>query len=193
MLALLYAEAFVLMGVFVAVYNYAGFRLTAAPYRLGQGAVGAVFLLYVLGSASSAWFGSLAGRLGAARVFPAPIVLLIAGLGLTIARPLGLVVAGIGVVTIGFFGAHAIASAWVGERAPDARGRASALYLFAYYAGSSVLGAAGGIAWTRAGWSGVAGIALTLGLAALAGTGALARLAPGRTGPSIPGPAPVEF
>ena len=177
-LPLLYAEAFVLMGVFVTIYNYAGFRLLAPPYSLGQAAVGAVFLLYIVGSASSAWFGALAGRVGRRRIFWVPVVLLIAGVALTAARPLALVVAGIGVVTIGFFGAHSIASAWVGRRATQDRGQASALYLFAYYMGSSVLGSAGGFAWSRAGWSGVAGFCLVLGALALLGALLLARIAP---------------
>ena len=166
-LPLLYAEAFLLMGVFVTIYNYAGFRLLAPPYSLSQAAVGAVFLLYILGSASSAWFGGLAGRLGRRRVFWVPIALLIAGTGLTTARPLALFVAGIGVVTIGFFGAHSIASAWVGRRAIGQRGQAAALYLFFYYLGSSVLGSAGGVAWSRAGWPGVAGFCLVAGVLAL--------------------------
>jgi YNFM family putative membrane transporter len=168
---LLFAEAFLLMGVFVSIYNYAGFRLMAPPYGLGHAAVGAIFLLYLLGSASSTWFGGVAGRLGRRRIFWMPVVLLIAGVALTAARPLVLVVAGIGVVTIGFFGAHSIASAWVGRRAHGRRGQAAALYLFFYYAGSSVLGSLGGVAWSRGGWPGVAsfcgalgGVALGLGL-----------------------------
>jgi YNFM family putative membrane transporter len=168
---LLFAEAFVLMGVFVSVYNYAGFRLMAPPYGLGHAAVGAIFLLYLLGSASSTWFGGIAGRLGRRRIFWMPVVLLIAGVALTAAQPLALVVVGIGVVTIGFFGSHSIASAWVGRRALGRRGQAAALYLFFYYVGSSVLGSFGGIAWTRAGWPGVAwfcgalgGVALVLGM-----------------------------
>ncbi|KQS03269.1 hypothetical protein ASG11_02500 [Sphingomonas sp. Leaf357] len=154
-MALLFAEAFLLMGVFVSIYNYAGFRLMGAPYGLSHAAVGAIFLLYLLGSVSSAWFGGLAGTLGR-RVFWVPVILLIAGVALTAARPLALVIAGIGIVTIGFFGAHSIASAWVGRRASARRGQAAAVYLFFYYAGSSVLGSLGGMAWTRGGWSAVA-------------------------------------
>ncbi len=166
-LPLLYAEAFLLMGIFVTIYNYAGFRLLAPPYALGQAAVGAVFLLYLLGSASSAWFAGLAGRMGRRRVFWVPIAIAIAGTALTLARPLGVFVAGIGVVTIGFFGAHSIASAWVGRRATGQRGQAAALYLFFYYLGSSVLGSAGGVAWSRYGWAGVAGFCLVAGVVAL--------------------------
>ena len=170
---LLYLEAFLLMGVFVTVYNYAGFRLMGPPYGLSQSAVGAVFLLYVLGSISSAKFGTLAGRLGRRTIFWVPVVVLIAGVALTAMQPLALVIAGIAVVTIGFFGAHSIASAWVGRRAQSvagggARGQAAAFYLFFYYMGSSVLGSAGGFAWTHAGWPGVTGFCLVIGGVALA-------------------------
>ena len=177
-LPLLYAEAFLLMGVFVTVYNYAAFRLMASPYGLGQAEVGAIFLLYILGSISSAWFGGLAGRIGRRRVFWLPIVLLIVGVGATDLASLWLIVAGIALVTIGFFGAHSIASAWVGRRAAANRGQASALYLFFYYLGSSVLGSAGGIAWTRGGWSGVAGFCAILVAASLAIAARLAMVRP---------------
>lgn len=177
-LPLLYMEAFVLMGVFVTVYNYAGFRLMAPPYLLSQAAVGAVFLLYIVGSASSAWFGALAGRVGRRRIFWVTVLILIAGVGITSAQRLALFILGIGVVTAGFFGAHSIASSWVGRRALHNRGQAAALYLFAYYLGSSVLGSAGGVAWTKAGWQGVTWFCLALDAVALAGAAALARVAP---------------
>jgi YNFM family putative membrane transporter len=177
-LPLLYAEAFLLMGIMVTIYNYAAFRLVAAPYRLSQSAVGAVFLLYVVGSASSAWFGALAGRIGRRRVFWVAVSVMLAGVAIAALRPLPLVVIGIGVMTAGFFGAHSIASAWVGRRAPGRRGKASALYLFAYYMGSSVLASAGGFAWTHGGWAGVTWFCLALGAVALAIAVLLSRVPP---------------
>ncbi|AXJ95240.1 MFS transporter [Sphingomonas sp. FARSPH] len=190
-LPILYAEAFVLMGVFVTVYNYAGFRLVAPPYALSQAAVGAVFLLYILGSLSSAWFGSLAGRVGRRRLFWVPVLLLLGGLAIGAATPLALVVIGIALVTIGFFGAHSIASAWVGRRARRNRGQAAAIYLFFYYLGSSVLGSAGGFAWTHRGWPGVTAFCIVLALLALAGGAWLARVPP-LPDPEEPRVAPVE-
>lgn len=174
---LLYAEGFLLMGLFVTLYNYAGFRLMAPPYSLGQAAVGAVFLLYLLGSWSSAWFGARAGRLGRRRVFWQPVVIAIAGIALTAASPLPLVVAGIGLATVGFFGGHSIASAWVGRRAGERRGAGASWYLCCYYLGSSVLGSAGGIAWSRAGWPGITLFCLALSALALVG-GVLLSLVP---------------
>ncbi len=164
----LYAEGFLLMGAFVTIYNYAGFRLEGAPYHLSQAAVGSVFLLYILGSLTSAWFGGLAGRLGPRKLFWMPIAVLIVGIALTAAAPLPAIILGIAVVTGAFFAAHSSASGWVGRRATRDRAQASALYLLFYYLGSSLLGSAGGIAWTHAGWPGVATFAGALVVTALA-------------------------
>lgn len=164
----LYVEGFLLMGVFVSVYNYAGFRLEGPPYGLSQAAVGSVFLLYILGSFSSAWFGGWAGRVGRRKVFWMPIVTLIIGIGLTATRPLWSIILGIAVITTAFFAAHSTASGWVGRRATRDRAQASALYLLFYYLGSSLLGSAGGLAWNRASWPGVATFGVVLVLVALA-------------------------
>lgn len=175
-LPLLFAAAFLLMGIFVTVYNYTGFRLLAPPYSLSPTAVGAIFLLYIVGSFSASWVGGIAGTYGRRRVFWMPVVVLLAGVALTAARPLPLVILGIAVVTAGFFGAHSIASSWVGRRARADRGQAAALYLFFYYLGSSVLGSAGGLAWNCAGWPGVAVFCAVLAVATLAVAARLARV-----------------
>ncbi len=162
----LFLEAFLIMGAFISIYNYAGYRLLAAPYSLSQGEVGLIFLLYLLGSFSSATAGHLSGKLGPRRALWAPLVLFVVGIVLTGAGPLPLVIAGIALVTIAFFATHAIASSWVGRRARTDRAQGTAGYLFFYYMGSSVLGSAGGYAWTRAGWNGV--VLFASGLIALA-------------------------
>ena len=144
-----------LMGCFVAVYNGLGFRLQAAPYHLGEAAVAAVFLVYPLGSVSSAVAGRLADRVGRRQVLPAGVLIALAGVALTLLSPLVVVITGIAVLTIGFFAAHSVASSWVGRRAHSARAQASALYLLAYYAGSSIGGPLGGVTWSADRWDGV--------------------------------------
>ncbi len=163
----LYTEAFLLMGSFITLYNYVGFRLLAPPYSLSQSAVGAIFLFYIVGSFISTWFGHLAGRLGRRRVFWIPILTFLAGVALTAAAPLLLIILGIGVATAGYFGAHSVASSWVSRRGHAAPAQAAAFYLFFLYVGSSVLGSAGGVAWTRAGWPGVAAFVVCLLVLAL--------------------------
>jgi len=60
----LYATGFIIMGAFVAIYNYIGFRLLAPPFLLSQSAIGAIFVVYLLGSVASAVMGRLADRYG---------------------------------------------------------------------------------------------------------------------------------
>ncbi len=151
----LFIEGFLLMGSFVTTYNYIAYRLLAPPYRLSQTEVGAIFAVYLLGTGSSAWVGNLASRLGRRKVFWATTAVMLAGLLLTLMTPLGIVITGIAILTVGFFGAHSIASSWVGLRARHSKAQASALYLFFYYVGSSVVGSCGGLFWSALGWSGV--------------------------------------
>ena len=165
---LLYLEGFLLMGAFVSIYNYAGFRLQAAPYGLSQSAVSCVFLLYILGSVSSAWFGGLAGRVGREKLFWLPVLGVLAGIALTAGSSLPVIILGIAVVTAAFFAAHSTASGWVGQLAGRDKAQAASLYLLFYYLGSSILGSAGGFAWTVGAWPGVALFTGALVLAALA-------------------------
>jgi MFS transporter, YNFM family, putative membrane transport protein len=152
----LFALGFLLMGVLVTTYNYIGFRLEAAPFSLSQAAIGFVYCIYVIGAVSSATMGELAGRYGRRRVIGLAIAFMPIGVALTLPDNLWLMILGVGVLTIGFFGGHSIASSWVSLRAETARAQASALYLFFYYAGSSVAGSIGGWVFALDRWPGVA-------------------------------------
>nr|WP_167384378.1 MFS transporter [Pseudomonas caspiana] len=173
-LPLLFLEAFLLMGSFVTLFNYIGYRLLAEPYHLSQAVVGLFSVVYLSGIYSSAKIGSLADKLGRRQVLWAVIVLMLAGMALTMFEPLALVVIGVVMFTFGFFGAHSVASSWIGRRALKAKGQASSLYLFSYYAGSSVAGTAGGVCWHYGGWN---GIGLFIGVLLLIALGVALKLA----------------
>lgn len=174
----LFAEAFLLMGGFVCVYNYIGFRLLDPPFSLSQTAIGAIFVVYLAGTASSAMTGEVASRLGRRKVLWLAIAVALAGVLMTLSGSLWVIVIGIVVTTVGFFGAHSVASSWIGRRALRDRAQASSIYLCLYYLGSSVLGTAGGWFFAHAGWGGVVAFVCTLYGAALAVALRLARLAP---------------
>ncbi|MFZ0205082.1 MAG: MFS transporter [Roseiarcus sp.] len=157
-LRLLFAEGFLVMGSLVCTYNYIGFRLAAPPFSLSQTTIGFVFALYLVGAASSALMGELAGRLGRRRVIWIAAMIELAGVAVTLPDNLGAVIGGVALITWGFFGVHSVASSWVGLRAPTGRAQATALYLFFYYLGSSVAGSAGGWFFARWAWPGVAGL-----------------------------------
>jgi YNFM family putative membrane transporter len=154
----LFALGFLLMGCFVTLYNYAGFRLLARPYSLSQSVISAIFTVYLVGIFASALFGRLADRYGRGAMLCIGVGTMLAGMLLTLAASLFLLVAGVVLFTFGFFAAHSVASGWVGQLARGYKAQAAALYLLAYYLGSSVLGSLGGKCWEWGGWSGVAGM-----------------------------------
>ncbi|WP_337996304.1 MFS transporter [Oleispirillum naphthae] len=158
----LFLIAFVSMGAFVTVYNYASFRLLAPPFSLSHSQIGLIFTAYLFGIASSSLAGGLSDRVGRAPVLTGGALVALAGLALTLSSSLAAAIAGIALVTIGFFAAHSIASGWVGRTADGAKGHAASLYLLAYYLGSSLLGSSGGWFWTHMGWPAVAAFCATL-------------------------------
>lgn len=164
----LYAQAFLLMGGFVALYNFLGFRLTAPPFNLPHGLVSLVFLAYLAGTWASARAGAEATRFGRKKVLLSAIVIMGIGVAVTLGNHPAVVLVGLVIATGGFFGAHAIASGWTGRLAPDGKAQASSLYNLAYYTGSSVIGWFGGVAFDALGWTAVATTILLLaGLAAI--------------------------
>lgn len=148
----LYLIGFALMGGFSTVYNYLTFRLSATPFSLSSAVIGALFVVYLAGSYSSSAAGRLADRAGRRSILVLGVLVTIAGVALTLPASLPLIVAGLVVLTVGFFAAHSVASSWVGARAPVAPAQASALYLCLYYIGSSVAGTSGGVFYARGGW-----------------------------------------
>lgn len=167
LMVLLYLEAFLFMGVFVCLYNYAGFRLSEPPFSLSQIAIGLIFLLYLLGGVNSAIFGWLSGRFGRGAMMATALVLQLVGVVITLSGSLPLFVFGVAVSTLGFFGAHSTASGWVGARGANQGGKGAALYLFFYYLGSAILSVGGGMAWDSGGWTNVVAYTAVLSLLSL--------------------------
>ncbi|MFA1714004.1 MFS transporter [Peribacillus frigoritolerans] len=155
-LVLLFGMAFLLMGSFVTVYNFVGIPLMGPPYHLSQTLIGFIFIIYLVGTFSSTWLGKLADQYSRRGVLLIGIAIMLIGALLTLLAPLLLKIMGLALFTFGFFGAHSIASSWVGSLADKSeKAQASALYLLFYYAGSSIVGASGGLFLMKFGWGGV--------------------------------------
>ncbi|MCZ4077440.1 MFS transporter [Rhodococcus sp. H36-A4] len=152
----LYGQGFLLMGGFVAIYNYLGFRLEAGPFGLPQSLISLIFVAYLSGTVSSRIAGQLAVRHGRGVVLAGSTATMAAGVALTISTNLIVLLTGLVVLTIGFFAAHAIASGWTGQRAVVGRTQATSLYNLFYYGGSSVLGWLGGVVFQMYGWTAMA-------------------------------------
>ncbi|QPI45068.1 MULTISPECIES: MFS transporter [Pectobacterium] len=154
-LPLLFLQGFLLMGAFVTLFNYIGYRLLASPYLLSQAVVGLLSVVYLTGSYSSPKAGALTARYGRGPVLSISILLMLTGLGITALTPVFAIFGGMMLFTAGFFAAHSVASSWIGQRARRAKGQASSMYLFSYYLGSSLAGTLGGLFWHSFGWTGI--------------------------------------
>ncbi|WP_042351405.1 MFS transporter [Bacillus massiliigorillae] len=143
------------MASFVSLYNYIGFQLIDPPYSLSQTLVGFIFIVYIFGSVSSTWMGMLSDRYGRKKILQLSLLILLSGIFITLNTNLFIKILGIAIFTFGFFASHSIASGWVGKAATHDKAQASSLYLFFYYAGSSIGGTVSGIIYKSFDWAGV--------------------------------------
>lgn len=151
----LYGMGFLFMGSFVSLYNYIGFQLIAPPYNVNPTLVSFIFVLYLVGTFSSSFLSRMSDKYGRFEIIRLSTACMLAGALITLGNSLLFKILGIGVLTFGYFGCHSIISAWVGIIATHDKAQASSLYLFFYYAGSSIGGTVSGIFLETHGWSGV--------------------------------------
>lgn len=162
-----YYIAAILFFVFVGLFNYLGYHLHQAPYFLSTTIIGLLYLSYLAGTFSS----TLSGRLDQVFTIPQRVVsglgIMILGIILMITSPLWSILLGLVVLSFGFFFAHSASSSWVSRHAREAKGSASALYLFAYYMGGSVGSLSLGWVWEPWGWKAVTLVCIVLILLAV--------------------------
>ncbi|QKV94499.1 MFS transporter [Streptomyces sp. NA02950] len=168
LLCRLYAIGALFMTVFGAVYTVIGYRLVAEPFGLSQSLIGSIFLIYLVGTVSSAATGKLVGRLGRRGALYVAVTTTAAGLLLSLLNSIGAVLLGLVLITAGFFAGHAAASSAVSRTAKTGRAQAAALYQASYYIGSSAGGALGALAFHAAGWAGTVLLGLVAVVAAAA-------------------------
>ena len=177
----LFVLAFLLMGSFVALFNYIAFHLAAPPFLLSPILIGLLFVVYLLGIVGASLASHWVSRFGAVRVMQGGILCMIVGVLLCLSNVLVVVILGLSAVVFGFFAAHAVASGQVGVHAKQAKAQASALYLCAYYLGSSVIGYVMGYVWEHGSWGAfIAGLVVVLVVALLC----ISRLSQGLSGSS---------
>ncbi|MDJ1370679.1 MFS transporter [Gulosibacter molinativorax] len=154
----LYTQPFLLMGGFVAIYNYLGYHLTKAPFFLPVWVSSLVFLAYLAGTFTSPFAGRLASQYGRKRMLLIFQSITWVGLAIMLVPNIVAIVSGLIILTAAFFGAHAITSGWSGSFPKFGRAQSTALYNLSYYIGSSVLGFVGGLFFQQWGWPGLVGM-----------------------------------
>lgn len=153
---------FVLMGSLVSYYNYLQYRLGDTPFSLPDTVIPFVFLLYLFGTLSANWMGRLTDRRSRRGVMMLGLAIMAVGALMSLSSFLPVVLVGTAAMVFGFFGAHAVASGFVGVWARQQRAQASAVYLFGYHVGSALAGFLGGVFFGAFGWLGEVGTVMVL-------------------------------
>lgn len=96
----LFLQGFLLMGGFVALFNYIGFRLAGAPFGLSSTFIGLLFVVYLGGIFSAGWAGRLVPRFGARQVLRGGVALMLLGVGLCATPWLASIVVGLGALSL---------------------------------------------------------------------------------------------
>lgn len=172
-LLVMYLQGMLLMGGFVAVYNFLGFYLLDDPFNLPVAVVSLVFLAYLMGTVTSPWAGRMAAKYRPSRVLMVLSATMVVAILLTLVPNIWVLLFGVLVFTGAFFGAHSVASGWAGAAAEGGRAQSTSLYNLCYYAGSSIFGWLGGVFLTHYGWTGTVLMTVGLTLIALATTALL--------------------
>ncbi len=150
----MYVVAISLMGSFVSVYNYLGFKLEAAPYHLPHYIIAFIFLMYAFGIGGNLIAGPLSDKYPPKKILMGALFVVFLGLGLMMFSPLFIILIGLVLFTISFFSAHTVASRIVIQLSHKAKSSATALYWFFYYMGSTVLGSSTGVFINNQNWNG---------------------------------------
>lgn len=150
-----FAVGFCILFSLVATFTYISFRLADPPYGLGAAALGGVFVVYLAGAAASPWAGRLAGKIGARAVVATGGAVAVAGLAITLAQPLWVVLIGMTATTVGIFISQSVATGYVAVAGASARSAAVGLYVAAYYLGGGLGAVIPAAPWRAAGWPGV--------------------------------------
>jgi MFS transporter, YNFM family, putative membrane transport protein len=102
-LLFLYSIGFLLMGVYVTLFNYIGYPLRKAPYYLSQTTLGFIFFVNLIGSWGSIVFGKMADRYPRPYVVSWAVILLLSGALLTLNGSLLVKIIGLIIFAFGFF------------------------------------------------------------------------------------------
>ncbi len=183
-----YAVGFGVLFNFICTFTYVSFHLAAAPYNLSSSALGAIFVVYLVGSVLTPWIGWAVTRFGRRRFMVWVIALWVVGIALTMAPSLPLIILGLAVSAGCGLICQAISTGYVTITAKAGRSSAVGLYVTSFYIGGSFGAALGGVAWTLAGWPACVALVVAM-LLVMAG---IVYFAWARHVPAGPAMAPIE-
>jgi predicted MFS family arabinose efflux permease len=151
-LAATYGVGFCVLFTLVATFTYVNFYLAAPPFLLSTAALGLLFVVYLVGAVVTPVAGRWIDRLGHRFALTVAFSGGAAGIALTLAHSLPLVMVGLALCCTGVFIGQSSASSYIGTVTGEARAAAVGLYVMFYYIGGSFGAEIPGHLWSRGGW-----------------------------------------
>jgi predicted MFS family arabinose efflux permease len=148
-----FAVGFNVLFSLVGVFTWITFHLSAEPYRLSTTALSSLFFVYLIGLVVTPAAGFLITKVGLRAGIAGAICCSIAGVLLTLAPSLTVIILGLAMMSSGVFIAQTASQSHLRVAAPPgARVTAAGFYLTCYYLGGTAAGVVPGAFWALGKW-----------------------------------------
>jgi YNFM family putative membrane transporter len=148
-----FAVGFSVLFSLVGVFTWITFYLTAPPFRLSITALSSLFFVYLIGLVVTPAAGYLITRVGLRAGIGGAMCCSIAGVLLTLAHSLPIVILGLAMLSSGVFIAQTASQSHLRVAAPPgARVIAAGIYITCYYLGGTAAGVVPGAFWAFGKW-----------------------------------------
>lgn len=162
-----FAVGFNVLFSLVGVFTWITFKLAAAPFHLSTTALSSLFFVYLIGLVVTPAAGFLITRVGLRAGVGGAICVSIAGVLLTLAPSLTVVIIGLTLLSSGVFIAQTASQSHLRVAAPPGtRVTAAGLYLTCYYLGGTAAGVVPGAFWNLGKWPACVGFIVVMQLIA---------------------------
>lgn len=163
-----FAVGFNVLFSLVGVFTWITFYLSAAPFHLSTTALSSLFFVYLVGLVVTPVGGYLITRIGLRAGIGGAIACSIAGVLLTLAHSLPVVILGLAMLSSGVFVAQTASQSHLRVAAPaGARVTAAGIYITFYYLGGTAAGVVPGAFWALGKWAACVAFIVAMQLIAL--------------------------
>lgn len=148
-----FAQGFVSLGVFNALFSVLPFRLHDQYPLFGGVLTSSLLGLYAVAFISAQSGGRLASRFGHGPPLAVGYLLAFGGLVVLFVPSVAAVALGVAAAVLGIFLIHPLNSAEAGRRMPAHRAQSTALYQISWLAGATLIGPAASVIYESWGWA----------------------------------------
>jgi MFS transporter, YNFM family, putative membrane transport protein len=146
----------------VAMFTYVTFHLAAPPFGLSTGALGWLFVVYLIGAVVTPYSGRWIDRYGHRAGIATAMAVGGAGALLTLIPWLPAIIAGLAMASTGVFIAQTTTSSYIGAVTSADRALAVGIYSTFYYTGGSLGAAVPAVFWRAGGWLACVGLVVAV-------------------------------